>query len=286
MKVDASVLINKMLHIVLPKSTQGRWFKFVNIIPKRVRIIAVTIVMLALMTLSTFFSFGDSWLIFIIIIALVSYLTTYIAVFEGIDGVEWLMLFIMPIIFAISIYLFYSLLPVRWLTRIPFLGLFALGYYSILLTQNILNVGVEKSIQLYRAAFSVNYLIQTMIIFLFSMVLFSFRLNFLLNALLSIGIIFISSLQLFWSVNLEKNITRNLLSLAGANSIIMAELIILSSFVPLSINIAALTVTAGYYGTSGILQNYIGERLFKNVIREYSFVLLFVLFVIILTLQW
>ena len=104
-------------------------------------------------------------------------------VFEGIDGVELIMLFIMPVIFVLSLYVFYSLLPVRWLTRLPFLALFSLGYYAMLLSSNIFNIGVEKSIQLYRAAFSVNYISLTLIIFVLYIVLLSFRLNFFISRL-------------------------------------------------------------------------------------------------------
>src|SRR5690606_13810906 len=115
-------------------------------------------IMTLTLTVSTFFPFSEWRWLFGFILIIVSYMTTYIAVFEGIDGVEWYMLFLMPICLAIALYVFYSLLPVRWLTRLPFLFLFALTYYAMLLASNILNIGVDKSLQLYRAAFSVNYL--------------------------------------------------------------------------------------------------------------------------------
>jgi hypothetical protein len=43
---------------------------------------------------------------------------------------------------------------------------------------------VEKSLHLYRAAFSVNYFYQTLIVFLFANLILSLKLNFLLSSLL------------------------------------------------------------------------------------------------------
>lgn len=261
-------------------------FSFINLIAKRLRIVIATLAMTVLFGVSSFFTFTESWYIFIPIIILISYVTTYFAVFEGINRVEWYMLFIMPILLAVSLYLFYSLLPVRWLTRIPFLILFSLGYYAVLLTMNIFNVGVEKSIQLYRAAFSINYLTQTFIVFLFVLVTLSFRLNFLLTGFIIAILSLIISVQLFWSVKLEKHFDKTLLVFSSVLALLLFEVALLVSFMPLRINVVALILTALYYSISGIAYNYLADRLFNNVLREYAFVIVFVLFIAVLTLQW
>jgi hypothetical protein len=235
---------------------------------------------------STFFPFGDTWWLFVVILAIIAYLTTYIAVFEGIDGVEWYMLFVMPITLTVSLYLFYSLLPVRWLTRLPFLVLYALTYYGVLLTSNIINIGVEKSLQLYRAAFSVNFLLQVFIMFLFSQVLLSFKLNFILNFVFIFISVVILSLQLFWSLRPEASFNRRLLVFSNSAAFLLAESAILISFIPLKTNVQALILTATYYSLNGIIYHYLDNRLFKNVIREYAFVAIFVFFIAILTLNW
>jgi len=66
----------------------------------------------------------------------------------------------MPIVLSIAFYMFYFLFPVRWITRIPFIALYAIAIYATLLCSNIFSIGVEKSLQLYRAAFSINFLFQ------------------------------------------------------------------------------------------------------------------------------
>jgi hypothetical protein len=263
-----------------------RWFRFVNFIPKRIRVVVCTGIVTATLLVSTFFPFGSTWWFFIILLSFVSYATTYIAIFEGIDGVEWYMLFIVPIILTISLYLFYSLLPVRWLTRLPFLLLFALSYYAILLTSNIFNIGVEKSLQLYRAAFSVNFLMQVLIIFLVMQVTLTFKQHFAMNAIAMFLSSSLLSLQLFWTVNPEAQFNRNLLLYSNASGFILLQIAVMLSFIPFKTNVAALIFTAGYYSIAGIMYHRLENTLFKNVIREYSFVIGFVFLVAILTLRW
>ena len=277
---------NFLLKINFSNLFKKRAFKFINYIPKRVRIVAMTGVMSAAMLTSTFFPFSQTWQLFVLILLLVAYLTTYIAVFEGIDGVEWITLFIMPILFSIALYLFYSMLPVRWLTRLPFLVLFSLGYYGVLLTTNIFNIGVDRSLQLYRAAFSINFLFQSLVIFIFTMVILSFRLSFIINSFLLGFICFILSFQLFWSVELPETVGRRFITFCLVLSVPLTEFVLLLSFIPMNINIAALAFTAGYYALSGIIYNHIAERLFPNVIREYVSVLVFVIVIVLLTISW
>lgn len=279
--------IFNMLHrIFFPQSFVTRWVKFVNYIPKRIRIIIMTLVMTIVVAIASFFPFNSTWMYFMVILAISAYLTSYIAIFEGIDGTELIMLFIMPVLFVLSLYTFYSLLPVRWLTRIPFLALFSMGYYAMLLSSNIFNIGVEKSIQLYRAAFSVNYISQTLVIFIMAVVILSFRLNYFMTSLFLGGVMFITSLQLLWTVELKEHVEKRLVKYSGATAIFLIELMILLSFVPLAINVYALIVTTAYYAILGILTNYVGDRLFRTVIREYIFVFIFVVIIGLMTLQW
>ncbi len=129
--------------------------KFLKI-EKRVRLVTASLVLSALMLLTTFFFF-DKALIFIPLLIIASYFFTFFAIIEGIEKIEWFTLFVIPVILTLSFYLFYFLFPVRWLTRIPFIILYGISIYANLLASNIFNVKMEKSLQLYRAAFSVNF---------------------------------------------------------------------------------------------------------------------------------
>ena len=66
------------------------------------------------------------------------------------------MLFLLPILLSVAMYLFYFLFPVRWLTRIPFVLVYGISMYAVLLSSNIFNVGVEKNLQLF-LAFSLSH---------------------------------------------------------------------------------------------------------------------------------
>ncbi len=253
-------------------------------IGKRIRFVIGTIVMSSLMLLSTFFFF-DYALIFIILFIVVGYFITYFAVLEGIEKAEWIMLFLMPVLFAVSFYIFYFLFPVRWLTRVPFIAIFGFCMYALLLTSNIFNVGVEKSLQLYRAAFSVNYFLQTLLVFLLMNVIFSFRFIFFLNGLTVFVATFPLALQLLWSVKPKVTVDRKIVSYAFLVSFILMEVVSILSFIPLKTYIFALYLTAIYYSLGGLIYNYLDEKLFKQTIREYIIVLVFVTILVIFTLQ-
>ena len=134
-------------------------------VEKRVRFVSASVLLTAYLLFTTFFSFDFMW-VFVPVGLILAYGLTYLAIIEDIEKVEWGTLFIMPVLFTAMCYSFYFLFPVRWLTRIPFLFIYSVSIYALFLTSNIFNVGVEKSLRLYKAAFSVNYFFQTFFVFL------------------------------------------------------------------------------------------------------------------------
>ena len=254
-------------------------------IEKRFRFVISTLILSLIMLFSTFFLFDKAWF-FIPVLAIAVYLFTYFSIIEEIEKSELLTLFIVPILFTVSYYLFYFLFPIRWLTRVPFVGIYAVSIYAILLTSNILNVGVEKSLQLYRAAFSVNYFYQSVIVFLFSNILFSFHGGYMVNAIVAGIGIFPLSLQLFWSVKLNLNIEKQLLMYSFLTAIIIAQIAIITSFIPFRPSISGLIITSSYYSLAGLINAHLDDRLFKQTIKEYVFVLVFVVLIALLTISW
>ncbi len=254
-------------------------------IEKRIRFVVSALIMTAVMFIATFFFF-DKAIFLIPLLFILSYGVTYFSVLQGIEGIEWLLLFLMPVMFTIVFYLFYLLFPVRWLTRLPFIIIYGFSLYAMLLTSNIFNVGVEKSLQLYRAAFSVNYFYQTFVMFLAASVMFAFHLNPFLNGLLMFIITFLLSLQVLWSVRPKVFVERNLIHYSIFISTLVVQLGIVLSFIPIKLSIAALIITAVYYSVCGLLYHYIEQKLFSQTIREYVFVICFVCAIVLLSLQW
>src|SRR3989344_5318726 len=150
----------KLIHTLI----QTAEYRF-RAIEKRYRLIFSFLTLSAILFGSTFFFFTES-VIFIPILIISTYMLTFFAILEGIEGFEWFSLFIMPVLITVSFYLFFFLFPVRWITRVPFILIYCVSMYASLLCANIFNVGVEKSLQLYRAAFSVNFFYQTIVGFL------------------------------------------------------------------------------------------------------------------------
>lgn len=254
-------------------------------IEKRIRFIISALILSSLMLLSTFFFFDKAWL-FIPIFIVATYFLTFFSIVEGINKIEWIALFLMPVLFTVSFYIFYFLFPVRWLTRLPFIFIYFVSIYAIFLTSNIFNVGVEKSLQLYRAAFSINYFYQTLVIFLFFNTLFSLKINFLINGLVAFLISFVLATHLFWSISLKLKLEKKNLHFGFLIGLALTEVAVILSFVPFKTSILALVLTASYYSLAGLTYSYLDQRLFKETIKEYLFVLGFVFLISLLSLSW
>lgn len=266
------------------KSLYPLFLQLFGRISKRRRFIIAATLLSGTVLFSTFFSFDEAFY-FLILIVIMTYAATFFAILEGISGKEWLMLFIPSLYFTIVFYLFYFFLPQRWLTRLPFITIYAIFIYAILLSQNIFNVGATKSLQLFRAAFSVNYLLLTLSAFLNFSLILSFKLNFFLNFLMVFASTFPLILHFLWSVNPKDSIEKHIVQYSLLVSCMIGEAGAIFSFAPIDSPIFALLLTAVFYSIGGIFQSYLQERLFVERIREYLFVLGFVSVIVLLSLK-
>lgn len=258
-------------------------------IEKRLRYVISMVIMASLLLLSTSSIFSyDARYLFIPLFIVAAYICTFFALIEDIERIEWLTLFLMPIYFTLAIYMFYFLIPVRWLTRVPLLVTYCISIYALFSISNIFNVGVGKSLRLYKAAFSVNVLFQTLITFLMFSVILSYKSDFFINgstvALVSFGLVF----QMLWSVRLDLDqYNKELLRYSAIIALVMGELAALISFIPFRSSVGAMLLAACYYAIVGLTSAWIDSRLFKGVVREYVIALIVVVLVSLLTvLQW
>lgn len=254
-------------------------------VEKRTRFALGSVLLTGFMLFSTFFFF-DKALIFTFLFLVVSYAVVYFCITEEIEKIEWVMLFLVPVLFTVSFYFFFFLFPVRWITRIPFMFFYLISIYAVLLASNIFNVGVEKNLQLYRAAFSVNYLYQTIVMFFILNVLFSLQFNFLLRTIVVFFFAFVLSVQLFWTIRLKLSIEKESVIFGLFTAFVLSEIAVMVSFVPAKSSIGALFLTAFYYCIAGITYLYLDRRLFKENLREYVAVLAIATVVMLLSLNW
>lgn len=254
-------------------------------VDKRYRLVISVLVMVAFVLVASFFPIDNA--IFIVpILAVFCYVLTFFCILEDIEKIGWYGFFFMPVAATIFLYLEYFLLPGRWLTRLPFIIIYGISIYAILLTSNIFNVGVEKSLQLYRAAFSVNYFYQTLIIFLGFNFLFSLQLNPLLN-MASVAILaFFFSFHLLWTIRLKRYIESEVLRFAILIGLIFGQIGLIISFIPLKPTISSLFLASSYYSLQGLIYHFLDQRLFKETVREYIFVWIFVLGLTLLSINW
>lgn len=258
--------------------------KFLRI-EKRLRLAISVFILSFFVLVSTFFYFNKAWF-FIPFLIIATYFFTYFSLLEEIKKIEWLMLFLMPVFLTISFYLFYFLFPGRWLTRLPFIIFYSISIYAILLTSNIFNVRVEKNLGLYRAAFSINFFYQTIILFFIFNILFSFRQGFLINGIISFFIIFLFSLQLLWTVHLNMKIEKKLIYYSLFLGLLIAEIVIVFSFLPVPITIFSLLSAGMYYSLVGLIYHFIDKRLFKQTVREFLLVLGLIFIFVFLSIRW
>jgi hypothetical protein len=263
-------------------SKLSRTFSFLD---KRQKF-AIQTILLTVGLIITQLGFTDFRFLFIFFLALGSYVFTIWSLTEDVKGVEWLTLFILPVLFTCSVSLFYYLLPARMVVRLTTTIIFAVGTYAILLIENIYNVAAIRSIQLLRVAQSVGLLLSLVVLFLFSIIIYSLRLPFYLNFLVFIPITFFLALQSLWSMQLDSFISRRLFFYTGIVCWGIGSLSSALSFWPLGNSAYALFITASYYCLVSVIQLYLVERLFKAMIREYVIVFLFTFLLMIFVAKW
>ena len=208
------------------------------------------------------------------------------AMLEDLSGIEWLTTLILPVLYPVSVALFYFLLPGRLLTQLLIMTLFGLGMYALLLTEKIFNVASIRTIQLLRAAHAVGFLLTLLVAFFLWDTIFSFRLNPWWNALLVGVSAWPLALQTFWSVNLEDKLTPPVIwgSLVISWSLLVLSLII--SFWPVTITVASLFLVTALYVGLGIGQQHLAGRLFKKTLNEYLWVGAIVLVAVFFLSRW
>src|SRR3989338_678415 len=264
------------------KKSKARGFSriknIVNFLEKRERFTLQTIILTG-GVLTSQLIWTDFRFHMVILLAVASYILSTWSLKEDIKKIEWLLLFILPVLFTASLSLFYFLLPPRWIIRLTTTAFFAVGTYAILLVENIYNVAVQRSIQLLRAAQSVGLLLTLAVIFLSANVIYSLRLPFWANMIIMTIISFFLALQSLWSVKLNKHFDKKLYFYAITVAVGVGELSMALSFWPIENASFSLFLSASFYSLVGVIQQHIMERLFINVIREYIivFILTFIL---------
>lgn len=222
----------------------------------------------------------------VLLLAGTAYILSAFGLREDLSGIEWMTLLVLPTAYTAAIALFYFLLPVRWLTRIPIAAFYAVGMYALLLTENIYNVAAERTIALLRAAHSVGFLLTLVTYFFLLQTILSFRFYAPVSVVATGVVSFFLAFQFLWAIELESRVNQRLVHVSVLLSVIFAQLAWIFSFWPVSFVLQALFITTCFYSMVGMMQQYLVERLYKKNVIEFAMVTVLVFIIVFLATHW
>jgi len=202
------------------------------------------------------------------------------------SGVKYFLLLLLPVYFVTGSSLFYFLLPVRWLTRLPFAFVFGISLYLLMLTSNIYNVAAIRTIALLRAAHAVGILFSLISTFFLVNVLLSFHLPFYLVAL---GVVLVAGplyLVGLWSYELEDFISKRVFMYSIIYTFVTAQIATVLSFWPIAPINGALAMATVMYVLLSITQFVFKESLKARIALEHLIITFIVFVIILISTRW
>lgn len=271
---------------------------------KRQRFILVSVVLSLILFALQGVKVPEQRILAVFIFALITFIFSVFALYEDLDGIEWVTLTILPVMFSVSIAFFVPLLPrsidsisifpllpdearaVAVFIKFGFWLFYGAGFYFILLMENIFNVSAIRTIQLLRAAHAVGFLFTLISAFLLYNILFSLEANLIV---IFFGVFLISFplvLQGLWSVNLEEGITYSLGKYTTVLTLCISQVALVLSFWPIDDTMNALFLTAVLYELLGISQHHFSGRLVERAVYEFAFVAGVVFLMMMTVTKW
>lgn len=201
-----------------------------------------------------------------------------------------LMSVILPIGFFIGFGLFSALLPQNFLVTFLSSVIFGVIAYVIFLVENVFLVSIgNRTPPLYRAAYTVGFILWLLMSFFLFDSLFSFKFNYWINALGVFGVSFLVFLYLFYSVTIElpdDGENKNLWYYSLVPAFILSQLALVLSFWPVGIFKGSVYLVAIIYVLSSLIQLDLRDRLFKRSWLVFIWVFIAIILGIILTTNW
>lgn len=232
---------------------------------------------------------GRSGFYVTIFLSLLSGILFFASVFNDIRGKYSLSIFILPIfLYTLSVGLFYFLVPPRFLSRIIITALYALGLYSLYLSQNIHIVASLRTIPLLSGARIVSFIITVLSYFCLMAVIYTLnstlQLSIVITGLLVFVVSFLATFQSI-AVAYEKSFRQSLLwSLPLA--LCLLEVGLLLWFWPTTPTVIAIFLTGFFYTIVGISHVWFDKRLFRGVIWEYIWVAVLIFSLLMVFTEW
>lgn len=220
------------------------------------------------------------------LLSILAYGLSLWALWEGMSRTKAVVLLLLPALYTLAVASFYFLLPLRWLTRLPVATFFGLSFYLLLLSQNVFNVASIRTIPLYRAASTANFLFTLIAAYFLYNVIYAFNLWFIWNGVLVAALSFPLILQNLWTIEMEERITYQELVHSFILSLILGEIAVAFSFWPMITTLWSLVLASTLYILLGLTTQNLRKKLNRRVVSEYLGIGVVVLIISFLTTSW
>lgn len=231
----------------------------------------LSVVVLSICLFTSEYFFSNYAIVMPFLLGIVTDILLVGVLYDDLQGNFSLYPFILPFLCSLSFGLFYFLAPARLLTRLVLTSLYAVGLYSLLLSENIFIVASIRTIALLSSARIVTFVISLISYFFLSNTIFSLRLSVVPTTALFALSTFLFSMSGVWTYTLDTSLTKYIQTV-GVVTLCLTELAAALWFWPTSPTVFALFLTSIFYVLIGLVHVWLDKRLFKNVIWEYIWV--------------
>ena len=275
---------NKPLKERIPFLSQKGRRTYTFVIDKRQKFV-IAVVLLTIGLYISEYQFGKSGLIIALILSVFTDLFLFWAVRGDLKDANAKSIFILPFFYSLAFGLFYFLIPARIFSRVLLSGLYAVGLYSLFLSQNIFIVGSIRTIQLLSGARIVSFVLTLLSFFFITNTVFSLHLHAVFSSVLLAVYALPLLIHTLWSYDLQQPF-KPILLWAAVLTICLVETATLLWFWPSSPTVISLFLTGFFYTVAGLSHVWLERRLFRGVLWEYLWVGVAVFFVLILFTPW
>jgi hypothetical protein len=270
---------------------------------KRTRFVIISLILALSLWLSTVMSV--EWRFGLVLsVCAMTYILSVLVLFDDLKGIEWFTLMVLPTMFALGAGLFANFLPtsiprffgktfqvetamlLSGLLRILYFLLVSVGLYGILLIENIFSVASIRTIQLFRAARSVNFILTLLTALFFYTTIFGLKLPFYWIGIMSFVVTVMMAFPSLWSVDLKINEYKILWKMSSLIGLVLVFMSIALSFWPLKPFMAGLMLTSMLYAQLGIFEQKLSSRFYFEGIVEYIATVSIICLVGFLTTSW
>lgn len=279
----ANPLLNFLFKRVFRRSIRNKK-SFLFSIEKR-QIFVMAVILLSLGLFFAEYQFGQFGIYISIGLSVFTDLFLLLAIFHDIKSNFNLKPFILPFFYSLSFGLFYFLTPATLVSRILLAVVYALGLYSLFLSQNIFVVSYYRTIGLLSGARIVSFVITLISYFFLTNIVFTFHFIILPIILIMITYTYLLVYHTLWSYTLDK-VAHPLALWALALSVCLVEIAIVLWFWPSNPTVVSIFLTGFFYICSGLSHIWLEKRLFKGILWEYVWVGVIIFFILILFTSW